>query len=62
MTAAVVTGGARGIGHAIAACRSRAGGEPEDVARTVATLVRGGLAFATGEVIHVGGGLHLHRV
>jgi 3-oxoacyl-[acyl-carrier protein] reductase len=37
-------------------------GEPEDVARTVATLVRGGLAFATGEVIHVGGGLHLHRV
>jgi hypothetical protein len=24
--------------------------------------VRGGLAFATGEVIHVGGGLHLHRV
>jgi 3-oxoacyl-[acyl-carrier protein] reductase len=37
-------------------------GEPDDVATTVATLARGGLAFATGEVIHVGGGLHLHRV
>jgi NAD(P)-dependent dehydrogenase (short-subunit alcohol dehydrogenase family) len=37
-------------------------GEPEDVARTVATLACGGLAFATGDVIHVGGGLHLHRV
>ncbi len=37
-------------------------GRPEDVAATVATLALGGLAFATGEVINVGGGLHLHRV
>jgi NAD(P)-dependent dehydrogenase (short-subunit alcohol dehydrogenase family) len=37
-------------------------GAPEDVAATVATLARGGLAFATGEVVHVDGGLHLHRV
>jgi NAD(P)-dependent dehydrogenase (short-subunit alcohol dehydrogenase family) len=37
-------------------------GAPDDVATTVATLARGGLGFATGEVIHVDGGLHLHRV
>ncbi|HEV8500595.1 MAG TPA: 3-ketoacyl-ACP reductase [Casimicrobiaceae bacterium] len=37
-------------------------GTPEDVAATVVTLALGGLAFATGEVINVGGGLHLHRV
>lgn len=37
-------------------------GEPEDVARTVAAIARGVLAYATGEVINVGGGLHLPRV
>ena len=37
-------------------------GEPEDVARTIATIARGLLPFATGEVLNVGGGLHLHRV
>ena len=37
-------------------------GTPEDVAATVATLAEGRLRFATGEVVNVGGGLHLHRV
>ncbi len=37
-------------------------GIPEDVARAVAALAEGRLPFATGEVINVGGGLHLHRI
>lgn len=37
-------------------------GETEDVGRTVATIALGGLPFATGEVLNVGGGLHLHRL
>lgn len=37
-------------------------GEPGDVGKAVATLAAGGLPFATGEVLNVGGGLHLHRV
>lgn len=37
-------------------------GTPEDVGRTVAALAQGELAFATGEVINVGGGLHIHRL
>jgi 3-oxoacyl-[acyl-carrier protein] reductase len=37
-------------------------GTPEDVGRTVATIALGQLPFATGEVLNVGGGLHLHRV
>jgi len=37
-------------------------GTPDDVARAIATLAEGRLPFATGEVINVGGGLHLHRV
>jgi NAD(P)-dependent dehydrogenase (short-subunit alcohol dehydrogenase family) len=37
-------------------------GEPEDVAGAVATIARGGVPFATGEVINIGGGLHVHRV
>ena len=37
-------------------------GTPEDVGRAVAALAEGRLPFATGEVINVGGGLHLHRV
>jgi len=30
--------------------------------QAIATLARGLLPFATGEVLNVGGGLHLHRV
>lgn len=37
-------------------------GEPEDVGIAVATIARGRLPFATGEVLNVGGGAHLHRV
>lgn len=37
-------------------------GTPEDVGRAVATIASGGFPFATGEVLNVGGGIHLHRV
>ena len=37
-------------------------GEPQDVGTTVATIARGLLPFATGEILNVGGGLHLHRI
>ena len=37
-------------------------GMPEDVAATVASIAEGRLPFATGEIINVGGGLHLQRL
>jgi NAD(P)-dependent dehydrogenase (short-subunit alcohol dehydrogenase family) len=37
-------------------------GHPDDVGRVVAALVSGGLAYATGSVIHVDGGLSLPRL
>jgi NAD(P)-dependent dehydrogenase (short-subunit alcohol dehydrogenase family) len=37
-------------------------GHPDDVGRVVAALVGGGLAYATGSVIHVDGGLSLPRL
>lgn len=37
-------------------------GDPRDVGGTVATIARGLLPFATGEVLNVGGGVHLHRI
>ena len=37
-------------------------GQPEDVGRTVAALVRGDVAYGTGSVIHVDGGLALPRL
>jgi NAD(P)-dependent dehydrogenase (short-subunit alcohol dehydrogenase family) len=37
-------------------------GQPEDIGRTVAALVRGDLPYATGSVIHVDGGLSLPRL
>jgi NAD(P)-dependent dehydrogenase (short-subunit alcohol dehydrogenase family) len=37
-------------------------GTPEDVGATIATIAQGKLPFATGEILNVGGGLHLHRV
>jgi NAD(P)-dependent dehydrogenase (short-subunit alcohol dehydrogenase family) len=37
-------------------------GQPDDVGRTVAALVRGDLPYATGTVIHVDGGLSLPRL
>jgi 3-oxoacyl-[acyl-carrier protein] reductase len=37
-------------------------GTPEDVGRTVASLATGGLPFATGEILHVDGGLNMRRL
>ena len=37
-------------------------GQPEDVGRAVATLVRGDLPYATGSVMHIDGGLSLPRL
>jgi 3-oxoacyl-[acyl-carrier protein] reductase len=37
-------------------------GQPADVGRTVAALVRGDLPYATGSVIHVDGGLTIPRL
>ena len=37
-------------------------GQPEDVARAVAALADGQLAFSTGSVIHVDGGLSISRL
>lgn len=37
-------------------------GEPEDVGRAVATLVRGDLPYSTGQVLHVDGGMHIRRL
>jgi NAD(P)-dependent dehydrogenase (short-subunit alcohol dehydrogenase family) len=37
-------------------------GEPEDVGRAVAALLRGDVPYATGTVLHVDGGLSLPRL
>ncbi|MCX7229125.1 MAG: 3-ketoacyl-ACP reductase [Burkholderiales bacterium] len=37
-------------------------GEAADVGRTVASLASGALPFATGEAVHVDGGLHIARL
>jgi NAD(P)-dependent dehydrogenase (short-subunit alcohol dehydrogenase family) len=37
-------------------------GQPEDVGRVVASLLRGDLPYATGSVIHVDGGLSIPRL
>jgi NAD(P)-dependent dehydrogenase (short-subunit alcohol dehydrogenase family) len=37
-------------------------GQPEDVGRVVAALVRGDAPYATGSVIHVDGGLTIPRL
>ena len=37
-------------------------GQPEDVGRAVAALVRGDVPYATGTVVHVDGGLALPRL
>ena len=37
-------------------------GEPEDVGRAVATLAEGALAYSTGEVVHVDGGMSVIRL
>jgi len=37
-------------------------GEPEDVAKAIAGLLTGAIAFSTGDAFHIDGGLHLHRL
>jgi NAD(P)-dependent dehydrogenase (short-subunit alcohol dehydrogenase family) len=37
-------------------------GQPEDVGRAVAMLARGELTYATGNVLHIDGGLTLRRL
>jgi NAD(P)-dependent dehydrogenase (short-subunit alcohol dehydrogenase family) len=37
-------------------------GQPEDVGRTTAALLRGDIPYATGTVIHVDGGLWIPRL
>jgi NAD(P)-dependent dehydrogenase (short-subunit alcohol dehydrogenase family) len=37
-------------------------GQPEDIARGVATLATGGMPFSTGDIYHMGGGMQLHRL
>jgi 3-oxoacyl-[acyl-carrier protein] reductase len=37
-------------------------GQPEDVAQAVVAIAEGRLPYSTGEVIHVDGGFHLHRL
>ena len=37
-------------------------GEPSDVGRAVAMLLRGDLAYSTGQVIHIGGGMDIQQL
>lgn len=37
-------------------------GVPEDIGKAVAAIATGAFPFSTGEVIHVDGGFHLHRL
>jgi NAD(P)-dependent dehydrogenase (short-subunit alcohol dehydrogenase family) len=37
-------------------------GQPDDVGRAVAALVRGDVPYATGTVVHVDGGLSIPRL
>jgi len=60
MTAAVRETYDRRIGDGLVP--ERRWGQPDDVGRVVAALVRGDLPYATGTVIHVDGGLSIPRL
>ena len=60
MTAAVADDYNRRIADGLSPIRRW--GEPADVARAAAALVRGDFAFATGSVVHVDGGLSIQRL
>ncbi|MDE0390742.1 MAG: 3-ketoacyl-ACP reductase [Rhodospirillales bacterium] len=60
MTAAVADVYDRRIAEGLSPIRRW--GEPADVARATAALVRGDFAFATGSVVHVDGGLSIQRL
>jgi 3-oxoacyl-[acyl-carrier protein] reductase len=60
MTAVVKDSYDRAIADGIAPIRRW--GEPKDIGRVAAALARGEFQFSTGSVIHVDGGLHIHRL
>jgi 3-oxoacyl-[acyl-carrier protein] reductase len=60
MTAPVKDSYDRAIAEGVAPVRRW--GEPKDIGRVAATLARGEFHFSTGSVIHVDGGLHIHRL
>ncbi len=37
-------------------------GEPEEIAQAVRVLATGQLPFSTGDIFHIGGGMHIHRL
>ena len=37
-------------------------GYPEDIAKTVISIVSGGIPFSTGDVIRIDGGFHIHKL
>lgn len=37
-------------------------GEPDEIAQAVVTLASGALPFSTGDIFHIGGGMHMHRL
>ena len=37
-------------------------GEPEDVGKAVAALVRGDIPYATGQVLNIDGGMTIHQM
>jgi NAD(P)-dependent dehydrogenase (short-subunit alcohol dehydrogenase family) len=45
-----------------AVCAMRRWGQPQDIARGVATLVTGGMPFSTGDVYNIGGGMQIPRL
>jgi 3-oxoacyl-[acyl-carrier protein] reductase len=60
MTAAVHDAYDRRIGDGLVP--ERRWGQPDDVGRTVAALLRGDVPYATGTVIHIDGGLSVPRL
>ncbi|MCA1494114.1 3-ketoacyl-ACP reductase [Sinorhizobium alkalisoli] len=45
-----------------AICAIRRWGQPQDIARGIATLVTGGMPFSTGDVYNIGGGMQIPRL
>ncbi|WP_245451056.1 3-ketoacyl-ACP reductase [Borborobacter arsenicus] len=43
-------------------CPMRRWGEPEDIARGIATLATGAMPFSTGDIYNIGGGMQIHQL
>lgn len=43
-------------------CPMRRWGEPEDIARGIATLAMGAMPFSTGDIYNIGGGMQIHQL